>query len=344
MAVSPAVRAWISRAATGLATVLGFYFLWRITAEIGFDRLRQTLASFDASDLAILLALPLVTYTFITARLYLVLKVLGAKVPVPIITAFSMAGTALSQVIPGGEITDLSTRAFLLGRSGLPTSTSILAVVIDGFIRFVVNSVLLFVVAATLLLAGFQEPAARTVLLVGLGVAAAILVLLAVILSQGTAQWFIRTASRIGRSRSEQEVIEETEQEFVDFFRSPHPLTLIAFLVTAAGFLWEPIQVAIILKFLNISLPFWQIFWLYHALLFPRIIPIPAGLGVSEEGAALFAQFIGQGGAVGLTVSLLSRLRSLPYIVAGLLILPFAGFIKIKSSTDHGLQSSAEKQ
>jgi uncharacterized protein (TIRG00374 family) len=331
MELDQRTRVWFLRMATAAGFLLGAFLFFRVIDSVGVATIREHVTQISLGEFLLLVTLPIITLGIASVRLWMILRALGQKLSLPPLFLITSAGFSLGYLFPLGGLTDLSTRALLLSRAGLPTRTALLGVITDGFLRLMVNSVLLFVVAGYLVLAGFGDMAARPTLIAGFVVGGIALSGMVVLLSQGTARYFARTAKRLGKQGVS---LVAAEEAFMQTFRAVRPFLVGAALVTAAGFFWESVQMLIILKFLGITLPFWQVFWLYHALLFPQLLPIPGGLGVSEAGGSIFAQFVGLGSNLGLAVVLLARLRALPYVLLGLIILPFAGFITLKNEDD----------
>lgn len=322
-------RAWLSRTVTAVFFLAGAYLLVRLTQEIGVATLLSTLRDQPLLNLLGLFLLPLPALLISTVRSRVILAGLKTRVSTWPLFGIILGANSVGYLVPGGEISELSVRALLFGRAGLATKEAILSTLIEGFLRFGVNSVLLFVVGAYFFLTRVSDPMAReAVSLGGLVSLIGLLIFFFVVLT-GLGAWFIRTAHKISQSR-EVEALNEESEEFLAFFKKIDGPVLWATLLTAFGFAWEPIQFGLVLRFLGFDLPFWQVFWLYQSLVLPRLIPVPAGLGVVEGGGVLFTEFVGKGGALGFLASLLWRVRLLPYLLLGLLLLPFIGYLKLK--------------
>lgn len=307
--------------------VLLFLQLWRsFGAGVDFSTLSTT-------DWLLILALPVPAFLVMLMRLQLILEALGAQArPVPLLGSL-LASHAVGYLLPGGTLTELAARTFFLTQAGLTIKQSVLANTIDGLVRFAVNSIVLFVVAVYFVGINFGDPGAQLAVVAGLLLSLLGLVILFVVLFSGIDRWFVTIARRITRRDDLDTTFAEWKQDFLHFFRL-HPMTVVwTSLLTILGFLLEPLQLLILLRLLGIDLPLWAIFYLYQALTLPRILPVPAGLGVSEQGGVLFSDFVSNEAGQGFTLSLLWRARLLPYLVFGLLLLPVVSLLRVQKPT-----------
>ena len=341
MAVNFTFRPSVSRLVTLAAFAVGiilFGRLWRsFGAELDFSLL-------GTSGWLVLLALPLPAFWVMLARLQLILRHFGLFArPLPLL-AVVLSSRAVGYLLPGGTLTELGMRTVFLAHAGVTTKQAVIANTIDGLVRFAVNSILLFVMAAYFVVANFADPAAQLTVVAGLILSLLGLITLLVVLFSGIDRWFLTTAARLTRRQYSLTTLKEWKTEFLSFFRSNRRAVLWTSLLTALGFFLEPLQAVVLMRLLGVSLPFWVAFYFYQALTVPRILPVPGGLGVVEEGGGLFAALVGGRASLLFAGSLLWRVREVPYLLLGLLLIPFLSLLRVTTSTADGLQPLLKKQ
>lgn len=326
MALTKAVRQRLSRAVTAISFIAGAIIFWRLWQEFGTS---IVLLELSAIDWGVLLLLPIPAYLVLVLRTHVLLRSLGMAAPIGALTAINTSSQAIGSLLPGGIVTELGFRTFYYTRSGLPADVSILVNAADGFVRYIVNSVLLFLVALYFLVASVVDDSGRIVILLGLGLSLLGIFILAVALFGGLDAWFIKTARKIGNVGDGVSDIYVKEQRFADFLRRHKKAVWWAGFYSAIGFFLEPLQLWVLLAIVGIPLPLWAVFWLTQALVLPRVLPVPGAVGVAEESGIQFARLIGQVGAVGFVASVLWRIRLVPYIIIGLLLVPFLAFFRL---------------
>ena len=329
MALDPTVRRWLSRSVTALSFVIGAWVFWRLWEDFGpsFRSLSLTTV-----DLAIVFLLSIPAYLVIIFRSLVLLRTLGLAAPLGAITAINVASQAIGNLLPGGAITELGFRTFYFVRSGLPADSAILVNTVDGFIRFATNSLLLFFVAMYFLLVNFVDDTARVTVLLGLALSLLGIAILAAALIGGLDTWFLKTAHRLGQVGETHTLADVGKLRFIDFLRSHKKAVLWASALSAIGFFLEPLQLWVLLSIAGIPLPLWAVFWLAQALALPRVLPVPGAVGVAEESGIQFARLIGEVESLGFVASILWRVRLAPYIVIGLLLVPFLAFFRLAPS------------
>jgi hypothetical protein len=311
----------LSRILTVGATIVGVLLFLNLIRSVGVDTLRTLLASVSLTNLLILIAMPFGTALIGTLRWWTILGAFEAKRRFRELFGLLLGARAMGYLVPGGTLVELSTLGVLVPTSSIPVVHGIGSIVVDGYIRITTNTTLLFAASLGFLAAGIFSPQEPLLMWIGVLSGLSSLVLLILLFREKSARWLSRTLARIFPGhRAEQSRI---FKDFRGFFLKMQPRMLLSVILTAVNFLWEPFQIGVVLSILGFPIPFWQVFWLYYAIVYPRVIPVPAGVGFSEAGGTIFTQAIGLGSGLGLTAGLLARLKDLPAVITGLLILLF---------------------
>ncbi len=97
-----------------------------------------------------------------------------------------------------------------------------------------------------------------------------------------------------------------------------------------SGFFFSSLEIYLIVIFSGNSITFMHSMFLYIFSMFLTsvIFFMPANLGTSEGSFSLALQFLGYDPAIGLTVGLIKRLRTLVWSLIGIIILFFAGMTR----------------
>lgn len=303
------------------ATIAGVILVGRLVWLVGWGTVTMLFDAITSSKLLFLMLFPFVTALIATFRWQIIIRAFGIKATFLELFGMMLGGRAIGYLIPGGTAVELTALSFMVPQSSLPVVHGVASIVVDGFIRFATNTTMLFAGSLGFLAAGVFGPQDSVVVALGVitGVFAAGLLIL--LFREKSAHWLSETLAGVFPGHAAQQM--HIFRDFRAFFRELRPRAFAAVVLTVIGFLWEPFQVGILLSFLGEPLPFWQVFWLYHAILFPRLLPVPAGVGFSEAGGTIFSQALGIGGGLGLTTGLLVRLKDLPAVFVGLLVLLF---------------------
>ncbi len=341
MALGTNTKRWLSRTVTALAFVAGVALFWRLWLSYGPSFLALELTW---TDIGIMALLPLPAYIVIIARTMVLLRSVGSPAPVGALTAINLSSQAVGSLLPGGVLTELGFRALFFVRSGLAAETSILVNAADGLVRYIVNAALLFFTAIYFVLFNVFDETARVTVLLGLALSLIGLTILAGALFGGLDAWFIKTARQMSQAGNTGSIASVTDQRFSDFLGRHKRAVGWAAAWSAIGFILEPLQLWALLAIAGIPLPLWAVFWLTQALALPRILPVPGAVGVAEESGIQFARLIGQDVSVGFFASILWRVRMLPWIFVGLLLLPFLALFRLAPITVDGLPPTAKKQ
>jgi len=323
MELTPTTRRVLSRTVTVLAFLIGIFLFVRLWRSFG-----PALQEIDLTGRELLLIglIPLAAYAIVVARTWVLLKAFGVSPALAPLTILNVAAQAVGQLLPGGVVTELAFRTFSFSRAGVPLHTSVMVNALDGFVRFTANTIALFFVAMYFLLTSFVDEDARLAVILGFVFSLFGLVILLTVLFGGIDKWFLATAKRLAPQVGGKPDMDARLLDTLKHHRSP---LIAASLLSLIGFILEPLQLWVIVKAAGFTLPFWAVFWLTQAIGLPRSLPVPGGIGLVEEASVQFSRLIGEAGSVGFTASILWRLRLVPYILLGLLCIPFLGFMKL---------------
>lgn len=322
MALTSAKRRLLSRGVTGLAFLIGAVFFVRLWASYG-----SILPELDITpkELLAIALIPVAMYAVVIERSRVLLAIFKVKAALFPLTVLNTAAQAVGQLVPGGVGTELVFRTFSFARAGVPLYESAMVNALDGFVRLVTNTVALFFAATYFLLTNMANNEARLIVIAGFLFSLFGLVILLVILLGGADEWFIAMLKRVSGQKGEPEI----DGRIVDIFRHHRGPFLVAALLSTVGFILEPLQLLAIVKVAGFDLPLWAVFWLTQAIALPRSLPVPGGLGLVEEASVQFSRLIGFAGGVGFAATILWRLRLIPYILVGLIFIPFLGYVRL---------------
>jgi uncharacterized protein (TIRG00374 family) len=302
-----------------LAFLLGATLLFRLILSIGWDRILDIVAQVPPKNVLILMALPFVTLLLGALRWALLLSAFKVRIPFRKVILMLLAARSIGYLVPGGTLVELSTLGLLTPSFSVPVVGGVGSIIADGFIRITTHTTLLFAASLGFLAAGVLGPKDPASFLIGMVSGISSIILLLLLFREGSARFLTSALSRVFPERGE--IYEHIFRDFRSFFERIRIRAFLAVILSVADFLWEPFQIGVVLSFLGYPLPYFQVFWFYYAIVYPRVIPVPAGLGFSEAGGTAFATATGLGGEVGLTTGLLARLKDLPAVILGLLTL-----------------------
>ncbi len=247
--------------------------------------------------------------------------------PIPLahLLAARIAGDAINYVTPTATLGGEFARArFLDGRAN---STSLVASIAVAKVSQVVGQ-MVFVIGGLAIILGDTPlpPTVRHGLLAGLGVSAALAVILVVAQRRGMFAPLWSVAQRLGLPARPPEFtrrLQHLDEEIARF----HGSTTAPFFLSSASFFigwaWGVAEIYLILRFLGVPAT------LYHALaievlsvaLDGMLFFVPAKVGTQEGGKVLIFTLLGLDPAKGLSLGILRRIRELSWALVGLLIL-----------------------
>lgn len=238
-----------------------------------------------------------------------------------------VAGEAVNNTTPTGYMGGEPVKAILLKRYGISVPESLASLVIAK--TTLTLSQILFVLFG-LGVAFIKLPissAFRNGMIVGLGLLTFIVLLFLFFQGKGLfsamARGLIRLRIASNFLTEKMDKIKELEIHISDFYKNCKGRFFMSFLFHFLGWLAGILEIYFILKFLGISLGFLDAFMIesLHQLIRGLAFMVPANLGTQEGGNLFIFTLFGLGAVLGLSVSLIRRIRELTWSGMGWVIL-----------------------
>ena len=250
------------------------------------------------------------------ARWAVILQALGYRRPLRRLGRYILAAYAVSYFTPGPHTGGEPVQAYLLHRDeSVPLPTAVASVALDKTLAFLTSfSMLLlgiFFVLEGSLLAGQLGQMALAVGLVLLALPALLLVVWVLGYRPLTAVFALRWLGRW------QAAVAETETQIGAFCRrQPRALLMAAFFSTLS-WLFLMAEYGLMAYFLGLRMTPLEALTLFTAVRLAHLLPMPGALGTLEAAQVLALEMMGLNPAVGLSLSLLIRLRDVGLALLG---------------------------
>lgn len=275
--------------------------------------LLATLARLRLWQLFALAAANAVVLATITGRWWILLWGVGYRLPFRALFVYRLAAFGLSYFTPGPHVGGELLQVLMVEREhGVARSDALAAVALDKGIEFTVNlTIMLLGIAAVLQWRIVPQDAGRQ----ALGVAVALLALPTTYLGATAFRVYPGTrvlgplARRWPRLLPATHTVAESERLVGHYLRhAPRPF-LVAVAVTLMGWAALISEYWLMIHFLGIDLTLPQLVTALTAARISILLFLPAGLGALEASQATAFSLLGLDPAVGLSASLLIRLR-----------------------------------
>lgn len=328
--------------------VLLLLFVWSLRT-VTLAAVWNALTRVETTALLALAGLNVIIFLLFNIRWWLILRALNRPVPFMALNGYRLAAFAISYFTPGGQFGGEPFQVYLLrARNGLPGAQAIAAVTLDRLFELLANFTFLMIGILLILnggwLSGFTQPPA---LLAAFGLVLLPLVYLACLWAgRFPFSWLLRRAGRWGRPESRagrmirrlHQLAAPAERQIAALLRQ-RPAAVVASLLLS-GLVWVLLlgEYWLMLYFLGLRLDLGSAIIALTAARLAFLTPLPAGLGALEAGQILAMQALGAPAEVGLSASLLIRLRDL--ITGGLGLWLVGYFSRAKSGIS--LQGEAE--
>ncbi len=234
----------------------------------------------------------------------------------------AMAGYAVSYVTPSARVGGEPVRAYMLKKeSGMDLKTGTASIIIDRFVEF--TGAIAFAILGIILLIYFP------------GIPISVKIILTIIISLGLtilSVFYYRTVTKahsisslldffnihkIGTLKKFIKILKEIELKMKYFFIKNKKQFIISNLIEAGYLIIIIIESKLILLTFGVNLPIAVIILALNIHGLVTFIPVPAGLGFLEAGEAGFFKIIGSTGTIGITYTLLMRLRDILFVSIG---------------------------
>jgi uncharacterized protein (TIRG00374 family) len=295
--------------------------LWWALRTIPLREVWTVLTRLGLLQILALIAANVVVLLLFSGRWWLILRAQGYSIPYLTLVGYRLAAFGVSYFTPGPQFGGEPLQVYLVGRRHhVPRSAAISAVTLDKSLELVPNFAFLSLGVVTILqwqvfpgMVGKQAMFFALVLLVLSGG-----FLLAIWAGQHPVSrlWQLGASIRIKPNHQSSSIpqrvyqtIKESEEQ-ATYFCHNHPLTIgLAWLISVIS--WASIigEYWLALHLLGLSLTPGQVVGALTAARIAFLLPIPGGLGVLEASQVLALNALGLNPAVGISLSLLIRVR-----------------------------------
>ena len=296
--------------------------------RVPLEDVAQTLAQLTVGQILLIILINSGIVLLFSGRWWIILRALGFKLRYLVLSAYRLAGFAVSYFTPGPQFGGEPLQVYLLlKRENVPGELAAAAVTLDKALELLGNFTFLAIGGVVIIRFGlFSEWSGMLLRLIAFGL---LLLPVAFILAawrgKRPATWVVnRVPSFLGTriqgfSRAthfvttmEDEVIVFCQQQVKALFGAAF-VSLFTWLVLVGEY-W------LMLYFLGVQLDIIQIIAVITIARFAFLTPLPAGLGVLEASQMLVLSSMGYNSAVGLSLALLIRARDLLFGGFGLLL------------------------
>lgn len=293
--------------------LFGAALLFLVIRSVSFDEIAATLRHLQWPQLVILIGVNALVLITITGRWWVLLRGLGHRVPFLPLFAYRLAAFGLSYFTPGPHVGGEMLQVFLVEREQrVPRSDALAAVVLDKAIEFSINlTVLILGIAAVLQWRIVPREAGQQ----ALGLAAALLVMPVLYLGTTARGFYPGTralrplARRWPRLSSAADTVGASEAQVGRYFRRAPRAFALAVAVTLVGWVALIAEYWLMVHYLGVDLTLPQLVGALTAARISILLFLPAGLGALEASQATAFTLLGLDPAVGISASLLIRLR-----------------------------------
>ncbi|MDX1415791.1 MAG: lysylphosphatidylglycerol synthase transmembrane domain-containing protein [Candidatus Promineifilaceae bacterium] len=267
----------------------------------------------------------------LNSRWWIILRSQGERIPFFSLLGYRLATFGVSYFTPGPHMGGEPLQIYLVEKEqGTPRATAIAALSLDKSLELLVNFAFLL---AGVILIFRQRTLGGVVRAEAIGFAVALLLIPAAYL---TAVWMgsapltglmrqllhLPLESKLPRWRARifraQQIVQTSERETTRFCRQSPRALFFAFLVTILGWLLMISEFWLMVSFLGIPLTPLQLITALTAARIAILLLLPGGFGVLEASQALAFGAMGLNPAIGISTTLLIRLRDVLIGVVGL--------------------------
>lgn len=320
MALTPVRRPWwlLFWAAVPLA-------IWLALRQTSPSDIWASLAGLSLVNILLWSALNLLILLMFIARWWLILRAQGQTISLWQLALYRLAGFGITYFTPGPQVGGEPLQVYLLQRrEAVPAPLAIASVTLDRLLELLANFTFLLVGVGVILASGaVAVTSGYGLLLLTLG----LLVLPASYLAaiwrgaaplSGLAVGLAKRAPSLKRLDHLHSLLSSAEIEMGSFFRQ-HPGTVLAALALSFltwGLLVLEFSLALSMLGLEVGLP--GVLVALTAARLAILLPVPAGLGTLEAGQTLAMGLIGASPAIGISLSLVIRVRDVLLASLGL--------------------------
>ncbi|MFZ4826118.1 MAG: lysylphosphatidylglycerol synthase transmembrane domain-containing protein [Phototrophicaceae bacterium] len=233
-----------------------------------------------------------------------------------------LGGFGVSYFTPGPQVGGEPIQLALLQREGVSSSVGIASIGLDKLIEVSTN--LMVVLLGLVILLNTQLPADRVYLAIvlgGLGLGLPISLLYALWRGFAPISTLLDKLPRVGNLRRLTvliQVIQQSEESMMTFLQTQPRATLNAFGISFISWIGLMASYWFMASFIGIHLTFVELISLLMAQQVAFLLPLPGGLGALESSQTLMFGLLGYDPSIGITLSLLMRVRDVTFGLLGL--------------------------
>jgi uncharacterized protein (TIRG00374 family) len=299
--------------------------LWWSLKDISVAEVFNSLRMIGLEAVLILFMLNVLIFVLFTFRWWLILKAQGHKLSITTLISYRLAGFGVTYFTPGPQFGGEPLQVYLLNqREGMRTSVAAASVTMDKLLELLANFTFLLVGVAVIIFGGVLavSSSAGLIFIPLLLLAIPALYLIALrnrklpISSTASklehrflnASWF----TPINKN------LKETE-DLVSKFCQENTLGLVGAAALSIGiWLLMVLEFSLMLGYLGVNLSLAQILIALTAARIAFLLPLPAGLGTLEAGQVMAMGLIGVNPVIGISLTLLIRMRDVLFGGLGL--------------------------
>lgn len=311
-----------------LLGLLGLALAWHALREVVWVEVWQLLAVMDSLAILTLAVVNLLMLPLMTARWWLLLRLLGSPVDPLSICAYRLAANAVSYLTPGPHFGGEPLAVYLLHqRHAIPTVSAATSVAVDRLLELFAGFIVLSLCLTGLAFAQtglFQENHGPWLVL---AVPAVVTWILALLCTGGRPLSRIlmpvrnfcgRFLPRLSGNSPMFSFIAQGEDMAADLFRRHRSLFLLANLLSVGHWLAVFVEFWLMSVFLQLPLSFWHLVAVVVVARLAFYTPLPAGIGALESALPWLTATLGLGSSLGFGLCLIIRFRDLLFSLAGL--------------------------
>lgn len=290
--------------------------LWWSLRSFSAGDIWATLNNLSLGTVLVLLAINAIVLVSFSSRWWLILRAQGHRLSYWSLVGYRLAGFGITYFTPGPQLGGEPLQVYLLTRrEKIPTTAAMTSVTLDKMLELLANFTFLLVGITTILVSGVLGDDTNYLLLllpVGLLIIPAGYLLALWRGRQPATGMLRRLAQRFaGSSRLAKgsTILQAVEEEAGRFFRE-HPGTILAS-ISISFLIWIllVVEFGLAVRFLGLRLGLTEVIVVLTAARLAFLLPIPAGIGTLETGQILAMGLIGASPVVGISLSLLIRVR-----------------------------------
>ncbi len=308
--------------------LLGLTLAWHALREVIWAEVWQLLAGMDSLAILTLGVVNLLMLPLMTARWWLLLRLLGSPVDPLSVCAYRLAANAVSYLTPGPHFGGEPLAVYLLQhRHGIPTVSAATSVAVDRLLELFAGFIVLSLCLTGLASAQTGLFQANNGPWLVLAVPAVVTWILALLSTGGrplsrvlvpVRKFCGRFLPRLSGNSPMFAFITQGEDMAAALFRRHRSLFLLANLLSFGHWLGVFFEFWLMSVFLQLPLPFWHLTAVVVVARLAFYTPLPAGIGALESALPWLTATLGSGSSLGFGLCLIIRFRDLLFSLAGL--------------------------